>query len=262
MKGGLETIIDETPDVVLSALKAGLNAGAYDVTVYETAVSLYTRNQAAIGALADENNALRDGADIDVLTKAHNRSSYNKKMISEIEKLEKGEIEDIGLILFDLNYFKQINDTHGHIVGDHALTEVTERVRKSLRPGETIYRLGGDEFAIIIENVKNGKMKGIARRLYEASNFVFEYKPQNSGPNGNANGLIPIEVRTSMGVANFGSLRETGHIPREGSLQELAETFAHLTDGALYHSKRNGKDAVGYPNLQEKSNGLVYELMR
>jgi diguanylate cyclase (GGDEF)-like protein len=60
-----------------------------------------------------------------------------------------------GLIYIDLNEFKQVNDLHGHLVGDKYLQEVSRRMKRQLRPFDVLARLGGDEFAVLVSQVHN-----------------------------------------------------------------------------------------------------------
>ena len=71
-----------------------------------------------------------------------------------------------GLIYIDLNEFKQINDRYGHRTGDVYLQEMAQRMRRQLRPGDTLARLGGDEFAVVVPAVRNrAEAEEIALRL-------------------------------------------------------------------------------------------------
>jgi diguanylate cyclase (GGDEF)-like protein len=70
------------------------------------------------------------------------------------------------LIYIDLNEFKQINDRYGHRTGDVYLQEMAQRMRRQLRPGDTLARLGGDEFAVVVPAVRNrAEAEEIALRL-------------------------------------------------------------------------------------------------
>jgi diguanylate cyclase (GGDEF)-like protein len=71
-----------------------------------------------------------------------------------------------GLIYIDLNQFKLVNDVHGHLVGDLYLQEVAQRMKRQLRPGDTLARLGGDEFAVLVPVVRSrDEVEEIAARL-------------------------------------------------------------------------------------------------
>jgi len=74
--------------------------------------------------------------------------------------------EKIALFFIDLDKFKHINDSFGHLIGDKVLQIVGERLRSSIRKGDTLARLGGDEFTILIEEVKGGEhLASLAQKL-------------------------------------------------------------------------------------------------
>ena len=68
-----------------------------------------------------------------------------------------------GLIYIDLNEFKQVNDLHGHLVGDMYLQEVSQRMKRQLRPGDVLARLGGDEFSILLIGRHDGELVSTIR---------------------------------------------------------------------------------------------------
>jgi len=69
------------------------------------------------------------------------------------------------LILCDLDHFKRINDTHGHMVGDHVLARAAEQIERSLRTSDTVYRFGGEEFAILLPHTEDHAAKEVADRI-------------------------------------------------------------------------------------------------
>ncbi|WP_430886276.1 GGDEF domain-containing protein [Fusibacter sp. JL216-2] len=87
----------------------------------------------------------------DSLTKANNRQSFEDDIYEKLEKKM-----PFSLIYIDLDRFKHINDTHGHLVGDEVLVDLVEKVRVFLRPKDKIYRFGGDEFCIITYDLGYG----------------------------------------------------------------------------------------------------------
>ena len=86
----------------------------------------------------------------DALTGLQNRTAYNKKIIELSRKKSKNLF---GILLFDVDNFKSVNDTEGHLAGDKVLQRVAQRLRSVfVSPDYEIYRFGGDEFAVICEN--------------------------------------------------------------------------------------------------------------
>ena len=87
----------------------------------------------------------------DSLTGIANRTSFMEHLAKAARYADVGASQ-AGLILIDLDYFKTVNDTHGHPAGDALLLVVTERLTGSIRSGDTVARLGGDEFAVVVPN--------------------------------------------------------------------------------------------------------------
>ncbi len=93
-------------------------------------------------------------SEFDLLTDVQNRFAMEKTLSAMIQTAR--ETAGIfGLIYIDLNEFKQVNDLHGHLVGDRYLQEVSRRMKRQLRPCDVLARLGGDEFAVLVSEVRN-----------------------------------------------------------------------------------------------------------
>lgn len=104
-------------------------------------------------------------SEFDLLTDVQNRFVMEKKLVAMIQAARQSA-GVFGLIYIDLNQFKRVNDVHGHLVGDLYLQEVAQRMKRQLRPGDTLARLGGDEFAVLVPVVHNrDEMEEIAARL-------------------------------------------------------------------------------------------------
>lgn len=80
------------------------------------------------------------------------------------------------LIMLDINYFKQINDLHGHVEGDKLLREVASRLDSTTRNGDMSFRVGGDEFAVLLPYTHQTQANAVKRRIYEASEKLFADK--------------------------------------------------------------------------------------
>ncbi|MGD1061932.1 MAG: diguanylate cyclase [Terracidiphilus sp.] len=104
-------------------------------------------------------------SEFDLLTDVQNRFVMEKKLTTMIQAARQSA-GVFGLIYIDLNQFKLVNDVHGHLVGDLYLQEVAQRMKRQLRPGDTLARLGGDEFAVLVPVVRSrDEVEEIAARL-------------------------------------------------------------------------------------------------
>jgi diguanylate cyclase (GGDEF)-like protein len=124
---------------------------------------------AALATLAIETSRLYTDlihrSEFDLLTDVQNRFVMEKKLTAMIQAARQSA-SVFGLIYIDLNQFKRVNDIHGHLVGDLYLQEVAQRMKRQLRPGDTLARLGGDEFAVLVPVVRSrDEVEEIAARL-------------------------------------------------------------------------------------------------
>ena len=104
-------------------------------------------------------------ANFDMLTKLPNRHMFRDRLAQEIKK-ERRAGSSLALLFIDLDHFKEVNDTHGHLVGDDLLIEVARRIRGCTRDSDTVARLGGDEFTVIITQLEDSKFaEGVAQKI-------------------------------------------------------------------------------------------------
>ncbi len=168
-----------------------------------------TEQKAQIASL--EHQALHD-----VLTGLPNRALLLKKLEEAIERA-KTENELVGLLVMDLDRFKEVNDTFGHHYGDKLLQQVAERLLDEIRSGQTVARMGGDEFSLVLPAISDtGETVRTARRMINALQYPFEIEDQR------------FEVGTSIGIALY---------PEHG---EDATTLLRRADASMYKAKREG----------------------
>ncbi len=112
--------------------------------------------------------ALRHQAFHDPLTALPNRALFEDRLVHAFDRTARGGYS-LGVLLADVDDFKDINDTYGHALGDAVLIEVADRLRRAVRTEDTVARLGGDEFAVLVEEL-NGEHDGAraAERILEA----------------------------------------------------------------------------------------------
>ncbi len=117
-------------------------------------------------------------SEFDLLTDVQNRFALEKTLRAQILAARQSA-GIFGLIYIDLNEFKQVNDVHGHQVGDQYLQEVTRRMKRQLRPGDVLGRLGGDEFAVVVSEIRNrtaveeiaARLEGCFKRPFEGEGY-------------------------------------------------------------------------------------------
>lgn len=158
-------------------------------------------------------------AHYDVLTGLPNRVLLTDRLEQELARARRSE-RVFAVLMFDLDGFKQVNDTWGHAAGDAALAIVGERSRQCVRASDTVGRLGGDEFlAILPETAREGALQ-VAEKLREALALPYPL----------AEAVATMGV--SIGVAYFGVHGDD------------AQALTRAADAALYEAKRRGKNRV------------------
>jgi len=176
----------------------------------------------------------------DNLTELPNRRLFVDRLDQAILSAVR-ERRAFGVLLLDLNRFKEVNDTFGHHAGDAVLSETAIRVRACLRAADTVARLGGDEMAILLPNTVTAEaVQAMAVRLLEQLRQPYRIEGHN------------VELGGSIGIAMY---------PEHGSDSESLQRHA---DAAMYHAKRQGSGYTLYqPDMDsrsEKSISLQAEL--
>lgn len=159
-------------------------------------------------------------ANHDPLTKLHNRNHFERYLESEVHRLKRSE-EVSALLYIDLDRFKYINDTAGHVAGDQLLIEIGQQLQSRLRDSDLLARIGGDEFAVILCNAGPRNVPVVAesfRQLLDQYAFVYDGKSYN--------------INGSIGVA---LIDKDAHSP--GEVLANADIACHL-------AKRRGRNQV------------------
>ncbi len=175
--------------------------------------NLITREQ----RLLRETNELVNAARLDPLTKLHNRNSA----VAAYNALTDPPAIGVAMLCIDVDKFKTINDTHGHLAGDGVLVNIAKRVASCLRSHDIFARMSGDEFLVVLHDLTNQQARAVAERCRKSvqdAPIVCDGKV--------------VEASISIGLAWSRDLPGF-------------ETLRAQADGALYEAKEQGRDRVG-----------------
>jgi diguanylate cyclase (GGDEF)-like protein len=163
---------------------------------------------------------LEEMATIDELTGLPNRRFFFTQAKREMAQcLRSGKW--VTLLMIDIDFFKKVNDTYGHGVGDRVLTETASRLKDALREGDLAGRIGGEEFAVLLPATERDSALKVAERLRRTISRL----PMSFG-----NKIFPVTI--SVGIATDQN--------QEGNLENLMIK----ADKALFESKKRGRDRV------------------
>lgn len=174
--------------------------------------------------LQEAMHRLEANSRLDGLTQLANRSYWEYCLSRECKRCERYDAR-LSLILFDLDHFKTINDTYGHLAGDEMLRQVAKITQQTIRDTDIAGRYGGEEFGVIVADCDIEAAESLAERL----RIAVEEMPINFADQS-------IRVTISLGVASY-EIGVGGH-----------EKLIGLADKALYHSKQKGRNrSTSYP---------------
>ncbi|MCR4267134.1 GGDEF domain-containing protein [Nitratireductor sp. ZSWI3] len=170
-------------------------------------------------SLSARSESLQHAALTDSLTGTQNRRFFDdalREYLHEFGRIEK----PVGLMVLDLDHFKQVNDTHGHDVGDKVLREVARGLKDLTRYHDVVARMGGEEFAIVAPNMSQEALVKLAERIRKAvSSLVID------------TGNVRIRVTISVGLSVWNG-------------RESSEELFRRADKMLYEAKRLGRNRV------------------
>ncbi|MEO5590784.1 MAG: GGDEF domain-containing protein, partial [Gemmatimonadaceae bacterium] len=169
-----------------------------------------------------DNHRLRALAQTDPLTQLVNRRALTIRLVTEMERVRRYNAP-LAMLLLDLDHFKLINDTYGHLAGDEVLFAVATLLKHSVRAVDTVARYGGEEFVIVLP--ETGKLGAVsfAERLRDrlgSNRFVIGERQE-------------VRITASIGVATY---------PEVGLAS--AEDLFRAADAALYRAKGGGRNLV------------------
>jgi len=209
---------DSSPQVDIEAM----NAGALDYLVKgEITPRSLERSLRYALKLGETLEALRQHATRDQLTGLLNRREFDRIMAEEAERSRRFG-HPLALVMVDIDHFKAVNDTHGHLAGDAVLREVAKTLTAQLRTVDRVARIGGEEFALVLVQTGRSAATEVAQRVVKAvaaSPVIIE-----SG--------VSLRLTISAGLAV---------LPEDVSWLEL---LIGAADRSLYAAKRGGRNRV------------------
>ena len=162
----------------------------------------------------------------DSLTGLYNRRYLTVHMGGLVERLRNGG-KQLAIILFDIDYFKPVNDTYGHAAGDEALIEISRRIGQNVRSIDTIARFGGEEFVVVMPDADYSVASVVAERLrrsVDGAPFMLRNGPEDG-----------LSLSISLGISLFNFDTDT------------VDSVIEAADRALYKAKEGGRNqTVGY----------------
>ncbi|MBU0742991.1 diguanylate cyclase [bacterium] len=186
-------------------------------------LDLFTKGMGLALNNAITHTTLQKIAALDPLTGVYNRRLGMQRLRDEFLRAERDGTK-LGVAMFDIDHFKKVNDTYGHLAGDRVLVAVTKAARGVLRESDVIIRYGGEEFLVVLPGATASDAKAVGERIRsEVEACAVE------------DGDRSIRVTVSVGLANY-------HPERI----RLEEDLVRKADDALYTAKEGGRNRVVY----------------
>jgi diguanylate cyclase (GGDEF)-like protein len=158
----------------------------------------------------------------DSLTQVYNRRYFMKRFYEEFNRAVHFDLE-LSFLMIDVDHFKKINDTYGHMTGDVILADIAQVLKDNIREIDFVARFGGEEFSIILPETTKGDAISTAKRIVKGvADNVFRAFDER------------INVTVSIGVATY---------PENSSYQDM---LIEVADKALYKAKDSGRNQVGW----------------
>ena len=178
--------------------------------------------------LAKVQAELEDLSIHDGLTGLYNFREFHRQLAEEVERSWRYG-HSFSLLMLDIDHFKSVNDTFGHLAGDEALRTLAARIRQEVRPADRIARYGGEELAIILPETRASGALTMAERLRD----TIASHPIPLGPG------QTVSLTVSIGVAAYPEDADSGE-----RLADSAEQLLRAADQALYAAKEAGRNRV------------------
>ncbi len=160
-------------------------------------------------------------AAVDPLTGLYNRRFGLERLSQEFSRTIRSK-EPLGVVLFDIDHFKAVNDTYGHRSGDLVLKAVADAVKRVLREGDTLMRYGGEEFLAVLPGAGDVDIRNLAERIRQVVESIVVTES-----------AVEIRVTVSLGAVSFPSVDVTD-----------MEDLIRQSDAAMYNAKNSGRNRL------------------
>lgn len=217
-RGHLDSRVEAERAGILRPLAVGINLMIARIAT--TQEELQQQIEHATQELRVQKDAAEQAARTDALTGVASRRAFTEAAEAEMQRAIRYRTE-LSLLIMDLDHFKAVNDTYGHMTGDAVLVSFAQTVLQQVRSVDLVARLGGEEFVVLLPNISAERSQALAERIREA---VDEHMLMVDGK--------PLRYTVSVGVAQFD--------PRELSLS----VWLARADSALYRAKAEGRNCV------------------
>lgn len=176
--------------------------------------------------LRDKNIQIEKISKVDELTGLYNRRYLIEQFELFLKRAQRYRFS-LAMIILDMDYLKEINDSYGHLAGDSSLRTISEVMKQRVRATDICSRIGGDEFCILLDAIKKEDLAQLCEKLrMEVSEKELSYRTKNGSP---------VKISVSIGACIFGPTEEFSF-----------DDIYHSIDSALYESKKKGRNRVSF----------------
>jgi two-component system cell cycle response regulator len=194
---------------------------------FEEAVDVASERARLVAHLAEANTRLEDLANLDGLTGLANRRHFELRAVDLLMRASlRGQA--VSVMMFDIDFFKRVNDQYGHAAGDAVLRAVGTLLRRGTRQSDVVGRLGGEEFGLVLNGIAEGSARSVAENIREAiGSLRFQFP------------TTEFRVTATVGGTSY-----AGTVRDSDDAAELLSALLARADDHLYTGKRAGRDRV------------------